>query len=67
MPQAAGGHRERGAGAAASLIARPVRRLGPPSEPGHQALWMPARDAAQILDNEGDRHFLAYAFGLSSV
>ncbi len=45
-------------------LARPARRLGPPSEPGHQALWVPARDAAQILDNEGDRHFLGRAFDL---
>ncbi|MCV2867396.1 NUDIX hydrolase [Defluviimonas sp. WL0002] len=44
-------------------IARPTRRLGPPTEPGHQALWVPAKDAARILDNEGDRHFLARAFG----
>ncbi|MCV2863211.1 NUDIX hydrolase [Defluviimonas sp. WL0075] len=44
-------------------LARPVRRLGPPLEPGHQALWVPARDAVRILDNEGDRHFLARAIG----
>lgn len=47
----------------AIYLARPVRRLGPPSEPGHQALWVPARDAARILDNDGDRHFLATAIG----
>jgi 8-oxo-dGTP diphosphatase len=39
------------------FVARPVRRLGPPSEPGHRALWVPAAQAADILDNAGDRHF----------
>ncbi|MGV6803222.1 MAG: NUDIX hydrolase [Ruegeria sp.] len=37
--------------------ARPVRRLGPPSEPIHEALWMDAVEAAQMLGNAGDRHF----------
>ena len=39
-------------------LARPTRPLGPPSEPGHTALWMPAATAATALDNDGDRHFL---------
>ena len=39
-------------------LARPTRPLGPPSEPGHTALWMPAATAATALDNQGDRHFL---------
>jgi 8-oxo-dGTP diphosphatase len=38
-------------------LARPVRRLGPPTEPDHQALWMDAEQAAGILGNAGDRHF----------
>ncbi|WP_282024163.1 NUDIX hydrolase [Limimaricola cinnabarinus] len=37
--------------------ARPVRPHGPPSEPGHRALWMPAREAAPRLGNAGDRAF----------
>jgi 8-oxo-dGTP diphosphatase len=37
--------------------ARPVRRLGPPTEPDHQPLWMDAGQAAGILGNPGDRHF----------
>ncbi len=37
--------------------ARPVRRLGPPSEPFHEALWMHTPDAVETLGNDGDRHF----------
>ena len=37
--------------------ARPVRRLGPPSEPGHDAVWMPIAAACRLLGNAGDRHF----------
>jgi 8-oxo-dGTP diphosphatase len=40
-------------------IARPVRRLGPPSEPFHEATWMTPAQAAQSLGNAGDRHFAA--------
>ena len=39
--------------------ARPVRRIGPPTEAGHMALWMPACAAARQLGNAGDRHFAA--------
>jgi 8-oxo-dGTP diphosphatase len=38
-------------------VARPVRRMGPPTEPGHSALWITAADAAESLGNAGDRHF----------
>jgi 8-oxo-dGTP diphosphatase len=41
--------------------ARPVRRLGPPSEPGHRAVWLPTGAAAALLGNDGDRHFLLRA------
>jgi len=44
-------------------LARPVRRMGPPSEPGHTALWMPVECAAQALANEGDRHFVKQIMG----
>lgn len=37
--------------------ARPLRRLGPPIEPGHQALWMDFAEAGALLGNPGDRHF----------
>lgn len=40
-------------------VARPVRALGPPLEADHRAVWMNARNAAQILANPGDRHFVA--------
>ena len=39
-------------------LARPTRRLGPPTEPGHRAVWMPIAAAAPLLGNDGDRHFL---------
>ena len=38
--------------------ARPVRRRGPPAEPGHSALWLSPREAAAVLANDGDRAFL---------
>jgi 8-oxo-dGTP diphosphatase len=40
------------------FVARPVRPLGEPAEPGHAALWAPARTAAEIVGNEGDRAFI---------
>lgn len=46
-------------------LARPVRRLSEPTEPGHTALWMPTRDAAEVLANDGDRHFLLRALALT--
>lgn len=39
-------------------LARPVLRLGPPSEPGHQAVWMTLEAAANELGVEGDRAFV---------
>lgn len=39
--------------------AHPVRRLGPPSEPGHRAVWITPDQAAQELGNAGDRHFVS--------
>jgi 8-oxo-dGTP diphosphatase len=39
-------------------LARPVRRLGPPSESEHSAVWMTIPDALQLLAIEGDRRFL---------
>jgi 8-oxo-dGTP diphosphatase len=40
-------------------LARPVLRLGPPSEPGHSAVWLPMDEAAENLGNPGDRAFVA--------
>ena len=39
-------------------VAQPVLCLGPPSETGHAAVWSPISDAAQIVGNPGDRHFI---------
>ena len=37
----------------------PVRRLAPPTEPEHQAVWMDPAAAAALLFNDGDAAFLA--------
>jgi 8-oxo-dGTP diphosphatase len=42
-------------------LARPVRRHGPPLEPGHTAVWMPMGEAMLQLGNAGDRAMLARA------
>jgi 8-oxo-dGTP diphosphatase len=39
-------------------LARPVRRLSPPLEPGHAAFFLPARLAVERLASAGERHFL---------
>ena len=39
------------------FTARPVRRYGPPSEPGHTAIWTDAEAAIELLTNDGDRAF----------
>ena len=43
--------------------ADPVYPLGEPTEPGHTALWMPARLAARELGNPGERSFVSRLFG----
>lgn len=40
-------------------LARPCRRIGPPAEPGHQAVWLPAVEAVGMLGSPGDRAVLA--------
>lgn len=42
-------------------LAQPILRLGPPSEPGHTALWLAADEALERISNVGDRAFLARA------
>lgn len=39
-------------------VAHPVRRLGPPLEPGHTDLWVSPEVATETLGNPGDRHFV---------
>ncbi|MDP2739487.1 MAG: NUDIX hydrolase [Pseudorhodobacter sp.] len=43
----------------AIYLARPILRLGPPSEPGHTAVWLPVHAALTMLGNAGDRAMLA--------
>lgn len=38
-------------------LSRPVRPHGPPTEPGHSAVWMPQPLAIAALGNEGDQYF----------
>ncbi len=40
-------------------LARPVRPHGPPSEPGHMALWLSVDEALAELYNDGDADFVA--------
>jgi 8-oxo-dGTP diphosphatase len=40
-------------------LGRPVRRLGPPLEAGHRAVWLPVNEALLLLGNAGDRAMLA--------
>lgn len=42
-------------------LARPVLRLGPPTEAGHTAVWLPALAALDLLGTDGDRAMLAQA------
>lgn len=44
-------------------LARPVRRVGPPTEAGHAAVWMPVATALGKLSVAGDRAFLARVTG----
>lgn len=39
-------------------LALPARRIGPPTEAGHEALWTSPEDALNLLGNPGDRAFL---------
>ncbi|MHA6347318.1 NUDIX hydrolase [Roseivivax sp. CAU 1761] len=47
-------------------VARPVRAVAPPSEPGHSAHWLPLREAMRRLGNSGDRAAMARYARLSS-
>lgn len=47
-------------------LARPVLRLGPPSEAGHTAVWANATDAVHLLGNAGDKAMLAGVLGIAT-
>ena len=47
----------------AVFVARPVLRLGQPTEAGHRAVWTTGRLALGLLDNAGDRAMLARVLG----
>lgn len=44
-------------------LARPVRAVAAPSEPGHTAIWAEASAAAGLLASAGDRAFLRRVLG----
>ncbi|MDZ7904894.1 MAG: NUDIX hydrolase [Cypionkella sp.] len=48
----------------AIYVARPVLRIGPPTEAGHVAVWASPNTALRILANEGDRAMLRRAINL---
>jgi 8-oxo-dGTP diphosphatase len=41
----------------AVYLARATRRVGPPTEAGHHAVWAPLATGSRLLSNEGDRLF----------
>jgi 8-oxo-dGTP diphosphatase len=43
------------------FVARPTLRMGPPTEAGHTAIWVPAERALDLITNEGDRAMLELA------
>ena len=47
-------------------LARAVRRLGPPAEADHRAVWMRAADAPRLLSVAGDAVFAARALGIGA-
>jgi 8-oxo-dGTP diphosphatase len=42
-------------------LAQPILRLGPPTEPGHTAVWLPLWEASSLLGNAGDQAMLRLA------
>jgi 8-oxo-dGTP diphosphatase len=39
-------------------LATPTRRIGPPVEAGHTALWATPAEALRLIENDGERAFL---------
>ncbi len=45
------------------FLARPVRQVGPPTEPHHTLFWISAAMAGDVLGSDGNRHFAAQISG----
>ena len=49
------------------FVARPTLQISEPTEPGHEALWLPPHLALEVLGNPGDRamlhRFLSKTYG----
>lgn len=43
-------------------LARPIRQLGEPTEPGHSAVWLQPDVAARVMGNSGDAAFVRGVF-----
>lgn len=48
-------------------LGRPIRQIGAPSEPGHEARWLSPDRAAQCLGNPGDSYMLSRHFGMAAT
>lgn len=48
-------------------MARPIRKLGPPSEPDHAAVWTSPEAAIRLVANDGDRAYLARVLAHASA
>lgn len=48
-------------------LARPIRRLGPPTETGHSAHWLAPADALEVLPDAGSRAMLIQAMRMGLV
>lgn len=44
-------------------LCRPTRKKGPIPEPNHTAHWLPMAEAAELLANGGDRHYVRRLLG----
>ena len=44
------------------FLARPIRALGEPTEPGHTAVWLDPAVAVDLLGNAGDAAFVREVF-----
>ncbi len=45
-------------------VARPILQRGPPSEPGHSAVWVETGQALDLLGNPGDAALLEHFCGI---